>query len=166
MNGLKSPRQHQRRKQQLYRGGQGQPVPLRPSSPSFLLAVATILGFTGLMVNSIFAGSATHHGLMVFLSQGVRGIFMGVVIIGGAVLTAVTGCGVLLLPRKKLAASRLMAIAGLITLGLGLWLSFLGGQLLSLALAASACLIAAAIATLFERSLYMAKRKMRRDPQS
>lgn len=114
------------------------------------------------MVNSIFAGSATHHGLMVGLSQGVQGIFIGVLTIGGAVLSALAGCGVMLLPRKTLAASRLMTIAGLITLGLGGCLTVLGVRLMPLALAASTCLIAAAIAVLLERFL-VARQRVKRD---
>jgi|GEM_PF-6662277 len=131
----------------------------RRSIPPFnvLSLLSIVLGFLGLTINSIFAGSATHHGLMFCLSQGVRGVFVGVVTIAIAVLSALAGCGAMLLPRKIVTASRLMAIAALMSIGLGGWLGFLGIKLMPLAIIASACLTVAAILSLLERFLRVAK---------
>lgn len=124
-----------------------QPRKPKPNDHPLLVAIASFLGFSGLMANSILTGNIAYFGLILGLSGGLLGWFFGIFAILVSFLSTLTGFGVIFIPRQTLAALRLMGLAGLGSLVTGLLLFFLGIQLLALAGTATFCFWLSAIAT-------------------
>lgn len=124
---------------------------LHRQPPTPLVIFAELLGFLGLIANSILTGNVAYLGIELALSGGFGGWLFGIFAIAISLLSTVTGFGVIFIPRYALAAIRLMALAGLGSLAVGLLLSFLGIRVSLLAGTATVCFWLSAIATQFVR---------------
>ncbi|MBE9117097.1 hypothetical protein IQ249_14440 [Lusitaniella coriacea LEGE 07157] len=123
----------------------------RRGKPSVLFGIAKLLGFGGMILNSILTGSIAYLGLTAIWTGGIRGWLMGFPAIAIALLSTFAGLGAIYINYKPLTASRLMTIAAIVSLIFGSLLSFADWHILPLALVNTAFLGISAIATLLTR---------------
>jgi hypothetical protein len=146
MNTLSQPPKPKSRKRKKLKKQNKAPSPAQRQQ-AFLLTIASISGFSGLIAHSILTGNIAYLGITVGLAGGIQGWLLGLLTILVSLVSTVMGLGAIFIPRQTLVAIRLMTLAGLGSLVVGLVLALVGFRVLLLAGTATTCFWFSAIAT-------------------